>query len=136
MSNKTPPEKLLPKYITEKIPALRTTEETPIKEIKVIAKFFTPDSNWTWYVFEGEQQEDEGWLFFGLVEGLETEMGYFTFFDLCEVRGPLGLPIERDRYYSQEQRQRDLKRLGIWYGTKVRNNLEVQVLSQKLSPEH
>jgi len=24
----------------------------------------------------------------------------------------------------------------LWYGTKVRNNLEVQVLSQKLSPEH
>ena len=79
----------------------------------MVVKFFTPDSNWTWYVFEGEQQEDVGWLFFGLVEGLETEMGYFTFSDLCKVRGPWRLPVERDKYYSQEQWQRDIKRLGL-----------------------
>jgi hypothetical protein len=59
-------------------------------------KCFTPDSNWTWYasVFDGED------LFFGLVIGFEMEFGYFSLKEMQEVRGPLGLPIERDLHYD------------------------------------
>jgi hypothetical protein len=35
-------------------------------------------------------------LFFGLVVGQERELGYFSLSELETVRGPLGLPIERD----------------------------------------
>jgi hypothetical protein len=59
-------------------------------------RFFTPDANWTWYAseFDGEN------LFFGLVIGLETELGYFSLSDLESIRGPSGLPIERDRFFE------------------------------------
>lgn len=39
-------------------------------------------------------------IFFGLVDGLEVEMGYFSLSELESVHGPMGLPIERDRYFK------------------------------------
>src|SRR5689334_1241202 len=65
----------------------------------VHAKFFTPDSSWTWYVTEGSE-EDGDFRFFGYVCGLEEEWGYFVLSELAAVRGPLGLPIERDLYFE------------------------------------
>ena len=61
-------------------------------------KFFTPDSNWTWYASEYDPTEE---MFFGLVEGLETELGYFSLDELRKARGPLGLKIERDMYFKE-----------------------------------
>jgi hypothetical protein len=66
----------------------------------VIVKFFTPWSNWTWYAVEGTQQEDGDWLFFGLVEGHEKELGNFLLSELESVVGPGGLKIERDMYFD------------------------------------
>lgn len=65
----------------------------------VHAKFFTPDSNWTWFVTEGGQEEEE-FIFFGYVIGFEKEWGYFALSELESVRGPLGLAIERDLYFE------------------------------------
>jgi hypothetical protein len=65
----------------------------------VIVKFFTPDSSWTWWAIEGEKQESD-WVFFGLVEGHERELGYFRLSELLQIRGGFGLPIERDRHFS------------------------------------
>jgi hypothetical protein len=59
-------------------------------------KFFTPDSNWTWYASEFDGED----LFFGLVAGLETELGYFSLRELQEVHGSMGLPIERDLHFE------------------------------------
>jgi len=38
--------------------------------------------------------------FFGLVHGLARELGYFWLSELSRVRGPLGLPVERDLYWT------------------------------------
>ena len=38
-------------------------------------------------------------IFFGLVSGFEIELGYFSLSELDSVRGPMGLPIERDLHY-------------------------------------
>ena len=62
-------------------------------------KFFTPDSNWTWYVTEGAEDDDD-FRFFGYVVGFETEWGYFVLSELESARGPRGLPIERDLYFE------------------------------------
>jgi hypothetical protein len=43
--------------------------------------------------FDGED------TFFGLVDGHERELGYFSLRELESVRGALGLPIERDLYW-------------------------------------
>jgi hypothetical protein len=47
----------------------------------VWAKFFTPDSSWSWFVTEGEP-DDGDFLFFGFVQGHEGEWGYFALSEL------------------------------------------------------
>jgi hypothetical protein len=96
--------KLLPQEIRNVLPALRSQDGKGGKAV-VYVKFFTPDSNWTWYTAGGEAVIDESgqeldFQFFGLVEGFEKELGYFNLSELEEVRGPLGLPIERDLYWT------------------------------------
>ncbi|MGB2829966.1 MAG: DUF2958 domain-containing protein [Phycisphaerae bacterium] len=59
-------------------------------------KFFTPDSNWTWWATEFDGED----LFFGLVEGQEKELGYFSLSELQSARGPMGLAIERDLHWT------------------------------------
>ena len=59
-------------------------------------KFFTPDSSWTWYATEFDGQD----TFFGLTDGFEKELGYFSLKELSETRGPLGLHIERDMHWT------------------------------------
>jgi hypothetical protein len=93
--------KLLTKEIKEKLPAIRGQEN--VKDPIVHVKFFTPDSNWTWYVTEGSPEGDSGdYLFFGYVVGFEKEWGYFTLKELESARGPFGLPIERDLYFDRK----------------------------------
>src|ERR1700730_8725390 len=86
--------KLLTKALRKKLPPLYSQEheEDPL----VICKFFTPDSNWTWYPYEFDGED----LFFGLIYGLETHLGYFSLHELEAARGPLGLPIERDIHFT------------------------------------
>lgn len=96
--------KLLPKEIRETLPPIYAQDGKGGKAI-VYVKFFTPSSSWTWYATEGEPILDESgkevdFKFFGLVEGHEKEFGYFVLSELEEVRGPMGLPIERDLHFK------------------------------------
>jgi len=86
---------LLPKEIRDKLPPLYASEEIGLAALALV-KYFTPDSDWTWYgsEFDGED------IFFGLVSGFEVELGYFALSELEEVRGPLGLPVERDLHFE------------------------------------
>ena len=86
--------KLLTKKIREDLPKLYANEGN--HDAKVIVKFFTPDSNWTWYATEFDGVD----TFFGLVDGFEQELGYFSLKELEDIRGPLGLPVERDRHFG------------------------------------
>ena len=79
------------------LPALYAQEGNPDPVVHI--KFFTPDSNWTWYATEGSAEEDD-FIFFGYVIGFEREWGYFSLSELTESRGPMGLPIERDLYFK------------------------------------
>ncbi len=89
------------KFLTAKnladLPPLYTHENTPAEKIPVAVKFFTPDSNWTWYATEYDPADGR---FFGLVCGHEAELGYFCRAELEAARGPLGLKIERDLHWS------------------------------------
>ena len=99
---------LLPRSLAETVPPLRATENDP--DATVHAKFFTPDSSWTWYVLEFNPADR---LCFGLVDGLEKEFGYFSLDELEQVRGPMGLRIERDLYFEPtplSEIQQDLRR--------------------------
>jgi hypothetical protein len=65
-----------------------------------VVKLFTPDANATWLI--GEIDPDDPDRLFGLCDlGLGSpELGYVSLAELKTVRGPLGLPIERDRHFT------------------------------------
>lgn len=90
---------MLTKDIKAKLPKLYATEKIPTEEKRVIVKFFTPWTNWTWFAVEG-QEEDGDFTFFGLVHGHEKEWGYFSLNELTAVRGPAGLRVERDYHFG------------------------------------
>lgn len=75
--------------------------ELPSEELLTYVKFFTPDSNWTWWAVSASVDEERDDVqFFGLVEGFCKELGYFWLSELEKVRGQLGLPVERDLYWD------------------------------------
>ena len=86
---------LLTDEIRSKLPQLYSCEEKGL-DAQAIVKFFTPDSNWTWYATEFDGED----IFFGLVDGFELELGNFSLSELEEATGPLGLRIERDLYFE------------------------------------
>ena len=88
---------LLTEELRASLPALYSQEH--VADPVVHVKFFTPDSNWTWYATEGSPRGDD-FLFFGYVVGFEHEWGYFALSELAASHGPLGLPIERDLYFK------------------------------------
>ena len=88
--------KLIPHTLLEAIPNLYETED--VKDPICHVKLFTPDSNWTWYVTE--ISKDDTNECFGFVIGHESELGYFNLEEIQSVRGPLGLPVERDLHFA------------------------------------
>jgi hypothetical protein len=85
---------LLTKELRKRIPLLYSQENNA--DPLVVCKFFAPDGSWTWYVIEFDGND----TFFGLVDGFEKELGYFSLSELMSVRGVMGLPIERDLYFT------------------------------------
>lgn len=86
---------MLTKANRKDLPALYTQAEKGGDALAVV-KFFDPCGSWTWYAveFDGEDQ------FFGLVDGWEKELGYFSLAELKSIKGKLGIGIERDRYFD------------------------------------
>jgi len=96
MNNRSPTgENLLDQVSRDKLKGLYEGEKLGL-DATASVKFFSPDSSWTWYLSEF----DGDGLFFGLVIGMEIELGYISLSELQSARGPLGLPIERDLYYT------------------------------------
>ena len=98
---------LLPQELLAKLEAQDPySPHGPMRELSaeeelVIVKYFTPDANWTWYAVSASPDPETGDVqFFGLVDGLECELGYFWLSELKKARGRFGLPVERDLYWE------------------------------------
>lgn len=87
------PAKLLTQEDIRRLPALYSQENVADQIAQV--KFFTPWTNWTWYAVEFDKKD----TFFGLTQGHEDELGYFSLAELSSIRGPMGLRIERDLHF-------------------------------------
>ena len=114
--------KLLPKEIREQLPLLYSQDGKGGKAV-AYAKYFTPSSSWSWYITEGEPVLSESgteidYKFFALVFGHEKELGYVLLSELEEVRGPMGLPIERDLHFKPKT----LEEIAPEMFKEVRNN--------------
>ena len=88
---------LLTNELRRTLPPLGAAENPHVVAMARV-KFFTPDSSWTWFASEFDGHD----TFYGLVDGLELEFGSFSLRELQAVRGHLGLPVERDRYFTPQ----------------------------------
>ncbi len=68
-----------------------------------VLKLFTPDAGATWLISECDP--DEMNLLFGLCDlGVGApELGYVSLAEIMEVRGGLGLPVERDLHFVADK---------------------------------
>ena len=106
------------KELEKTLPGLYSQEANA--DPMVMCKFFTPDAGWTWYAIEGSPVDEDGFydtdkekvdfVFFGLVSGIDVELGYFSLSELKSIRGKLGLPVERDLHF-QPTRLSEVKRM-------------------------
>lgn len=90
--------KLLTKENLRQLPKLYIQEKLGGDAVAYV-KFFTPDSNWTWWATEFDGED----TFFGLVEGFEKEFGYFSLSEMQSAKGPMGLHIERDLHWTPKR---------------------------------
>jgi hypothetical protein len=92
---------IIPDEILLDLPAIGSTDGQGADAI-VLVKLFTPDSSWTWHITEASRQSGDV-LMFGLVDGHEKELGYVSLNEITSIRGPMGLAIERDLFWSPKK---------------------------------
>ena len=89
--------KLITRELEKRIPPLGATDSvTNLDDLVVPVKLFSPYSGWTWYIVE---LDPETGTCFGLVEGLETEAGYFDLVTLAEATCGNAPAAERDLHW-------------------------------------
>ncbi len=91
--------KLMTKELGDTIPALYANENVEdYDSVLAPAKLFSPYTGWRWFITEWQAETG---LCFGLVEGFETELGYFDLTELAEAKVFGQVPaVERDLYWK------------------------------------
>ena len=95
------PGGLLTKALAREIPPLYSQEN--VDDPIVRAHFFNPGGSGDWWVTEGSAEGDDfvmfGFADIGMGPG-NSELGYVSLNELESVRNPMGLSIERDKYWT------------------------------------
>ena len=112
-------------------PTLQSQEKDPDPIIYV--KLFDPTSNWTWYITEWNEDDDEDQAF-GYVVGHEPEFGYVSLTELSEVKGRFGIGIELDMHFAP-QRLNSLGAPGRPTPEEIAAEVESRAIEAGLSPE-
>lgn len=81
-----------------------------------VVKLFTPDANATWLIAEADPEDPD--ILYGLCDlGLGfAEPGSVRLSEILEVRGALGLPVERDVYFAADRPLSEYARLAAATG--------------------
>ena len=77
-------------------------DQEPI-DFRPVVKLFTPDAGATWLLTELDPEDND--IAFGLCDlGLGyPELGTVRLSEIAELRGRLGLPVERDRFFTADK---------------------------------
>ena len=99
---------LMTKEVGDTIPAIYAHKNVEsYDDVLASVKLFSPYGNWTWFITEWDAETG---TCFGLVEGFETELGYFDLTELAEATVFGGVPaVERDLYW-QPKTIREIRR--------------------------
>jgi hypothetical protein len=100
--------KLLTKAIYETLLA-NGSRQKPVRgsdqeiDFRPVVKLFTPDAGGTWLLTELDPDDPD--IAFGLCDlGMGfPELGSVRISELTALRGPLGLPVERDLYFTADK---------------------------------
>lgn len=93
-----PLQKLVTVKIAEELKHYPLRSTDGVNASSVLLKFSC--NNHKWYVLEAEQAENGDFKFFGLIDGLERELGYFTLSQLLHIQEQMGIVIERDIHFK------------------------------------
>jgi hypothetical protein len=109
---------------------VRMDNEQPDIDFTPVVKLFTPDAQCTWLLTELGLDD----IAFGLCDlGLGCpEIGFVSMREIRELRGPLGLPVERDLHFDADygaQRRRTPVRAAPSASEWVRRSAEYKTLS-------
>lgn len=106
-------QSLLTQIIRQKLLAngARSAAGEHIDPVPVV-KLFTPDANATWLLTEIDPDNPD--IAFGLCDlGLCCpELGSVSLKEIERLRGPLGLPVERDRHYGETRRLSEVAKMA------------------------
>lgn len=93
---------LIPAPLRERLIANYRSNRDGEADHPPVVKLFTPDAQATWLL--SELDPEDGRLF-GLCDlGMGcAELGYVSLAELETVRGPLGLPVERDQWFEADR---------------------------------
>jgi hypothetical protein len=80
---------------------VRMDNQQPDIDFTRVVKLFTPDAQCTWLLTELGLDD----IAFGLCDlGLGSpELGFVSMREIRELRGPLGLPVERDEHFDADK---------------------------------
>ena len=108
-SGKQPPEHWLPPELEEELIKEFNRPEDEKTGVALV-KYFTPDGSASWYLSEYYPKDDVfyGWCDMGTGY---PELGYVSRKELENIKGKMGLPIERD-YHYQPQPLHELSGIG------------------------
>lgn len=106
-------QSLLTQIIRQKLLAngARSAAGEDIDPVPVV-KLFTPDANATWLLTEINPDNPD--IAFGLCDlGLGCpELGSVSLREIERLRGPLGLPVERDQHYGETRRLSEIAKMA------------------------
>ena len=91
--------KLMTKEIGDKIPRIGASDNVKdFDDVLAQVKLFCAYTGWRWYITEWDAETG---TCFGLVEGFESEIGYFDLTELAESTVLRNVPaVERDLYWE------------------------------------
>jgi hypothetical protein len=80
---------------------VRMDTREPDIDFKPVVKLFTPDAQCTWLLTELGLDD----IAYGLCDlGLGSpEIGFVSMHEIRDLRGPLGLPVERDEHFEADK---------------------------------
>lgn len=81
----------------DRLPTYAALGDRPFTEIVCPVKLFNPTGAGSWWIAAFDPDSRTAW---GVAEIVEREVGSFDMDELLAYRGLMGLPLERDIYYT------------------------------------
>lgn len=96
---------MIPQELKQRFKEQGDTSKKRAKDITVIAKFFCPWGAATWFATDYDEADNVCFGYANLGDDQNAELGYFSIDELEDLKGPLGLKIERDLYWKERSLQ-------------------------------